>query len=92
MICKHCGETKPDYEFFKPRNKYDKAFFLDTVPDGDVCWTCGGDYKCIGCGVVQPASAFRVMGRLCYTCKDAGIHRPQSEENARNKVLTSQRA
>ena len=68
IICRVCGEDKPPYHFFKPRGKYNKAFFADGIPDGHTCWDCAGDYRCLGCGHVKPAYQFRIQGRFCVDC------------------------
>jgi hypothetical protein len=73
MICPICGETKPDYHFFKHRNKYDKTFFANGIPKVDICWACGSSYKCVGCQQVKPHTEFRVGGRFCVDCRTAGI-------------------
>lgn len=73
MICRMCGEDKPPYEFFKPRGKYNKAFFAAGTPDGHTCWDCGGPYKCLGCGQVKPAADYRIQGRFCSDCRFEGL-------------------
>lgn len=73
MKCEICEQVKDDYNFFKYRNHYGTAFFLDIVPKVDTCWQCAGPYKCIECEQVKPASAFRVGGRICSDCKPRRI-------------------
>lgn len=89
MKCFICGQIKPDYHFFKHRNKYDRAFFMNTIPVEDLCWDCGGPYKCAGCGKIKPASAFRVGGRFCNVCKTNGIHRSLADEINQDNDIAS---
>lgn len=75
MICRVCGEDKPPYHFFKPRGKFNKAFFANGVPDGHTCFDCAGDYRCVGCGQIWPSTAYRLQGRYCEICRAAGIRK-----------------
>lgn len=67
MKCPNCGETKDDYHFFKHRNKYDRFFFAAGIPHKDICWACGGPYKCVGCQQIKPHTEFRVGGGSVQT-------------------------
>lgn len=72
IVCKVCGDDKPAYHYFKHAGKYTQDFFtteLGYTPG--VCWECAGDYRCITCHEVKPASEFRVQGRICTACKTA---------------------
>lgn len=80
MICKHCGQGLVNYHFFNPRNKFDKAFFAAGVPDGNTCFACAGDYQCIECKTVKPASEFRLQGRICHDCKNGAKETAQIAE------------
>lgn len=73
MICVKCGQTKPDYHFFAFRGNYLKEFFANPKAMNGQCFECNAPYKCIACGEIKDASAFRVGGRVCDTCKSAGI-------------------
>jgi len=72
LICSVCGEAKPPYHFFNYRNKYDRDFFIHIPARSDVCWDCAGPYRCIYCQEIRPAWAFRIQGRVCTNCKEAG--------------------
>lgn len=68
--CKVCGVDKDPYHYFKHAGKYTQDFFtteLGYTPG--VCWECAGDYRCITCHEVKPASEFRIQGRICNACK-----------------------
>ncbi len=69
MECTRCHQDLEPYHFFKPRNTFDKAFFAAGVPDGNTCFSCAGDYQCVQCNTVKPASEFRLQGRVCKSCK-----------------------
>ena len=70
ITCSKCGLSKPDYNFFRYVNKYDKAFFTAGIPTtSNVCFECGGPYRCIVCGEVKHSLNFRIMGRVCDACK-----------------------
>jgi hypothetical protein len=76
MKCPKCEQVKPDYHFFSFRGNYIKDFFANPQALNGQCFDCNGPYKCICCGVVQESTQFRVNGRICDTCKNAGIYRP----------------
>jgi hypothetical protein len=74
MICDTCGRTLPPYHFYKHSNiKADRAeaFFTTekAFTSDHTCFECAGPYRCIRCQIVQPASEFRIQGRICRTCK-----------------------
>lgn len=82
MKCVKCGQAKDDYEFFSFRGNYLKEFFANPLTLTGQCFDCNAPYKCICCGIVQDANQFRVNGRICETCKTAGIHRPSPVADA----------
>lgn len=72
IICKECGTDKPAYHYFKHSGKYTQDFFTTELGyTNGVCFDCAGDYRCITCHEVKPASEFRVQGRICKACKTA---------------------
>lgn len=75
MVCKVCGVDKDPYHFFNYSGKYDRKFFVTGWQPG-VCWECAAPYRCINCGQIQDADQYRVMGRICKTCKASGMPRP----------------
>lgn len=84
MICRKCGADKPPYNYFNPRNKFNTEFFVNP-PDGKTCFDCGGDYKCITCGEVKPASEYRCQGRICKGCKHS-LSRTKTRANGHSRV------
>jgi len=90
MICTCCNIDKSEYDFY---SRFGKSFnvtrFFFVNPEFSVlkCWTCNGPYRCLGCGETKPASAFRVGGRFCCTCKSAGIYRVLPEAYAPNNTV-----
>lgn len=82
IICDTCGQDLPPYHFFNPRGKFDRSFWTRPVLTGKTCFACAGDYKCVQCQQVQPASEYRVQGRICRTCKTAPARIVASVENA----------
>lgn len=74
IICKVCGVDKDPFHYFKHSGKYTQDFFtteLGYTPG--VCFECAGDYRCITCHEVKPASEFRVQGRICKACKGSKV-------------------
>lgn len=66
MICTQCHHDKVPYEF---------------AVASLICFDCSGNTPCCECGVVQPSTHYRVMGRMCVDCR-----------NARSGVLTGKLA
>lgn len=83
MKCIKCERELSDYQFFNPRNHYYREFFSSGTPNGKVCFECAGDYECIRCHVVKPASEFRVQGRMCKSCK-AKVKTPAKRRALKN--------
>jgi hypothetical protein len=76
IVCKECGADKPAYHFFKHSGKYTQDFFTTELGyTNGVCFDCAGDYRCITCHEVKPASEFRVQGRICKACKGSKASR-----------------
>lgn len=84
IICSCCGQDKTPYNYFNGKRGREMRYFI-TNPAWSTtrCFQCNGDYRCLGCGVVQDASQFRVGGRFCQSCKDAGIYLVSAEVYAR---------
>jgi hypothetical protein len=91
MICSKCGQTKSDYHFYSRLGKtfrVTRFFFINPDFSPLQCWECNGDYRCLGCGEVKNASQFRVGGRFCHTCKEAGIYKVLTEAYALPEAST----
>ena len=88
--CSCCGQAKTEYNFFNGKLNRETRYFI-TNPDWTPkhCFTCNGPYRCLGCGVVQDASQFRIGGRFCHHCKEAGVYRVRTEVYARNEAVAS---
>jgi hypothetical protein len=92
MICTCCNQTKPDYHFlsrFGKATSVTRFFFVNPDFSPTQCWACNGDYRCLGCGVIQDASQFRVGGRFCIACKNAGIYQVLPEAYAFRDAVAS---
>lgn len=84
VICSCCGQDKTAYNFFNgKRGREMRVFIVNPNWSTSRCFECNGDYRCLGCLQVQPASQFRVGGRFCQSCKDAGIYKVSAEVYAR---------
>jgi len=90
IICVKCGQDKPAYHFFSFRGNYASEFFANPQSMNGQCFECNGPYKCIYCGVVQPADQFRVQGRVCLSCKTTGIHNISRVEDALNTANSAE--
>lgn len=87
IVCAVCGEDKPHYNFFHFTGKYDESFFTrQRSAKSNVCFACGGPYRCIYCGDVKDASEYRVQGRVCKSCRVA-----RKSGRIRNSVATKTR-
>ncbi len=89
MKCTKCGVDKHAYNFYLHRGKSTSVtHFFFTNPDAKdtQCWECNGAYRCICCGIEQPANQFRVGGRICTTCKTLGKYTVLAEANTRKVV------
>ncbi len=78
MKCTNCGQIKPTYHFYMQRGistAVTKFFFINPEWHPNRCWVCNGNYRCLGCGLEKGADQFRVGGRICHTCKSAGIYK-----------------
>lgn len=93
IICSHCGQDKPRFHFFVYRGKYNREFFASGIPaKSDVCWACGGDYRCIACHEVKPHTSFRIQGRICDECKASGATGSQQNVKIHAKSRVKQAA
>lgn len=72
IVCKVCGQDKPAYHYFKHSGVYSQDFFTTQAGyTSGVCFGCAGDYRCVVCHQIKPASDYRVQGRVCAACKTA---------------------
>ncbi len=93
VICSCCGQDKPAYHFYSPYGKttnVTRFFFVNSAFSTTRCWECNGGYRCLYCGVVQDANQFRVGGRRCIGCKNAGISKMVAEKEMR-RILNSEK-
>lgn len=86
IICDTCGRDLPPSHFYWHRGSKDHGGFFITDKarySNKTCFECAAPYKCLGCGEIKPASEFRIGGRYCIACRNAGINHVTREKNAR---------